>query len=181
MKIQTLKIFSFCLVTAFLVFACGGGEENSMGSQSTPQPAEKKAEQVAQLSPIEMGQQVADLYVNTMGELVEMLKDKPEATDVMPKVEALKEGCVTKMVDLGKKREALDEAGRTTVDSQIRMKMSSFYNDPVFTSFNDIQQHYFQNQDFHKLVVSFNIITQYANFDLLKKQEPEEAQRLGIQ
>jgi len=29
--------------------------------------------------------------------------------------------------------------------------------------------------------MSFNIITQYANFDLLKKQEPEEAKRLGIQ
>jgi hypothetical protein len=181
MKTQTLKMFSLCLLIAVLVFACGGGEESSMESQSTPQPAEKKAEQTAEMSPTEIGQQVADLYVNTMGELVETLKDKPEAADVMPNVEALKEECVTKMVELGRKREALDETGRSTVDSQIRMKMSSLYNDPVFTSFNDIQQHYFQNQDFHKLVMSFNIITQYANFDLLKKQEPEEAQRLGIQ
>jgi hypothetical protein len=27
---------------------------------------------------------------------------------------------------------------------------------------------------------SFNILTQYAFFDLLKRQEPDEAQRLGI-
>jgi len=29
--------------------------------------------------------------------------------------------------------------------------------------------------------MSFSVITQYANFDLSKKQEPEEAARLGIQ
>jgi len=28
--------------------------------------------------------------------------------------------------------------------------------------------------------MSFKIIGQYANFDLLKKQEPKEAARLGI-
>ena len=31
------------------------------------------------------------------------------------------------------------------------------------------------------LVGSLNIITQYADFDLLKKQAPEEAKRLGIE
>ncbi len=181
MKSQTLKILSLCLTTALIAFACGGGEEQSTEIQSAARPAEKTVEQKAEMSPAEIGQQIADLYVKTMGELVELLKDKPEAAVAMPNVEVLKETCVIEMVELGRKRESLDAAGRSAVDSQISMKMNSFYNDPVFTSFNDIQQHYFQNQDFHKLVMSFNIITQYANFDLLKKQEPEEAQRLGIQ
>jgi hypothetical protein len=30
------------------------------------------------------------------------------------------------------------------------------------------------------LIASFNIIGQYANFDLLWEQTPEEAERLGI-
>jgi hypothetical protein len=181
MKAQTWKIFSLCLVTALFVFACGGGEEKSATTESVDKPIEQKVEQKAEMSPTEIGQQIAELYVKTMGELVELLKDKPETDVAMPNVEVLKEACVVKMVELGRKREALDASEKSTVDSQIRMKMSSLYDDPVFTSFNDIQQHYFQNQDFHKIVMSFNIITQYANFDLLKKQEPEEAQRLGIQ
>jgi hypothetical protein len=181
MKKQTLKIFSLCLLVAFAVFACGGGEEQSVANESAQQPTEKKAEQKAEMSPKEIGQQVGELYVKTMGELVDLLKDKPDAAEAMSDIETLKEACVTKMVDLGRKREALDEAGRSAVDLEIRLKANSLNNDPIFTSFNDIQQHYFQNRDFHKLVMSFNIITQYAIFDLLKKQEPEEAQRLGIQ
>ena len=30
-------------------------------------------------------------------------------------------------------------------------------------------------------IAQFNVITQYANFELLKKQLPEEAERLGIE
>jgi hypothetical protein len=181
MKSQTLKILSLCLVVALTAFACGGGADNSTETQAASQPVEKKAEQKAEMSPAEIGQQIGALYMKTMGELVELLKDKPEASTAQPNVEVLKEKCVIEMVELGRKREVLDQAGRATVDSQISSKMYSFSKDPVFTSFNDIQQHYFQNQDFHKIVMSFNIITQYANFDLLKKQEPEEAQRLGIE
>ncbi|UCE42864.1 MAG: hypothetical protein JSV17_07920 [Candidatus Aminicenantes bacterium] len=181
MKTQTIKIFSLCLLMALVVFACGGGEETSRITESADKPVEQKAEQKEKISPAEIGQQASELYVKTMGELVDLLKDKPEASLALPNVEVLKEACVVKMVEFGKKRESLDEAGRSAVDSQIRMKMNSFYNDPVFASFNELQQHYFQNRAFHKIVMSFNVITQYANFDLLKKQEPEEALRLGIQ
>lgn len=181
MKTQTLKFLSLCLVTALVGFACGGGGEKTATADSNENSAAQMAEQKANISPAEIGQKAGELYVKTMGELVESLKDKPEASVALPNIEALKKACVQEMVELGKKREALDEAGKSTVDSQIRMKMSTLNNDPVFTSFNEIQQHYFQNRDFHKIVMSFNIITQYANFDLLKKQEPEEAQRLGIQ
>jgi hypothetical protein len=181
MKPNMLKTFSLCLGLALVVFACGGGEEKSTSTDSSVQPAEKKAEQKAEMSPAEIGQQVGELYFKTMGEVVELLKEKPEVSEVSAKVETMKEDCVAKLVELGKKRESLNETGRAAVDSQINMKVNSLYNDPVFASFNDIQQHYFQDQDFHKVVMSFNIITQYAIFDLLKKQEPEEAQRLGIQ
>jgi len=34
---------------------------------------------------------------------------------------------------------------------------------------------------FKNLLASFNILTQYADFDLLKQQAPEEAARLGIE
>jgi regulator of replication initiation timing len=116
-----------------------------------------------------------------MKDVTEFLKEKPEVAEVKANVESMKEECVQKMVELGKLREALDESGRSTVDSQINMKMNSLYKAPWYATYNDVQQHYFQDRDFHKVIISFNIITQYASFDLLKKQEPEEAQRLGIQ
>jgi hypothetical protein len=181
MKTQTGKIFSLSLLLAFALFSCGGGEESSRDNLSASPPVERMSEQKEELTPVEIGQRAGELYAKTMTELVELLKDRPETSVAMPDVEALKDTCVAKMVELGRKREVLDASGKSIVDSQIRMKINSFYNDPVFTSFNDIQQHYFQNRDFHKIVMSFNIITQYANFDLLKKQEPDEAQRLGIQ
>jgi hypothetical protein len=181
MKGQTLKIFSLCLLLTFATFACGGGEETVEKNEAVEKPAPAKSETKTEMTPAEIGQKVSEIYVKTMGDLVELLKEKPEVSAVMSEVKTLKDHCVQELFELGKKREALDAAGRSTVDSQIRMKANSFYKDPVFTSFNELQQHYFQERDFHELVMSFNIITQYANFDLLKKQEPEEAQRLGIQ
>jgi hypothetical protein len=181
MKSQKMKIFSLCLITTLLVFACGGGEETGAATESVEKSMPQNTEQKADMTPAEIGQKVSEIYVKTMGDLVELLKDKPEASAMMSDVETLKEHCVQELVELGRKREALDTAERSTVDSQIRMKLSSFYKDPVFTSFNELQQHYFQERDFHELVMSFNVITQYAIFDLLKKQEPEEAQRLGIE
>ena len=37
------------------------------------------------------------------------------------------------------------------------------------------------SQDFAVLLSTFNTLTQYAFFDVLKEQDPDEAQRLGIE
>lgn len=180
MNLTTIKILFLCLTIPFVIWACGGENENGMETVSQEKSKASQAEQKTEMTPEEIGQRVGDLYVESMRQLVNLLESKPEPSQVQAKVEKLQEDTITKMVELGRKREALDTSGQSKVDSQIRMKMNSFYDDPVFTSFNDIQQHYFQNQNFHDLVMSFNVITQYANFELLKKQEPEEAERLGI-
>lgn len=181
MKIQNLKLFFLVFVISAVAFGCGGGKEQSAPAEKAEKPAPPKVENSAEMSPDELGQKIADLYAKAMTELTDTLKDKPVADDVRPQIEAMKEDYITKLVEFGRKREALDASGKAKVDSQIRMKLSSLYSDPMFTTFNEIQQHYFKNREFHKIVMSFNIITQYANFDLLKKQEPEEAARLGIQ
>lgn len=181
MKLTMIKVLFLCLTVSLVLMACGGDNENSMGSTSQEDRSAESVEKKTEMTPDEIGQRVSALYVESMSQLVELLENKPEPSEVQAQVKTLQEKTIAKMVELGHKREALDSAGRSKVDSQIRMKMNSFYDDPVFTSFNDIQQHYFQNQDFHEIIMSFNIITQYANFDLLKKQKPEEAERLGIQ
>jgi len=52
---------------------------------------------------------------------------------------------------------------------------------PWYKTYSDLSQYDFaKNQDQQKALACFNIIGQYANFDLLKQQEPAEAQRLGL-
>lgn len=180
MKNISLSLFVFLLTVSLATFACGGGEEQSTASVAAEKPAPVETETAPEMSPMELGQEIAALYEKTMRDVTELLKDKPDVSEVKSQVETMKEECVQKMFAYGKMREALDDSGKSTADLQIRLKMNSLYKDPFFTTYNEIQQHYFQDKEFHKIVMSFNIITQYANFDLLKKQEPEEAQRLGI-
>ena len=172
------------LLLGFLVvglIACGGDQSGESQGPEGSTAARTEQPKPAELSPVELGQKIGDIYLKAMTELVALLKDRPEAAAVKPNMEVLKEAYVQELVVLGRQREALDTAGRAAVDSQLRMKARGLYNDPVFTSFNEIQQHYFQERDFHKIIMDFNIITQYAVFELLKKQVPEEASRLGIQ
>ncbi|MFC2165795.1 hypothetical protein ACFLT2_12480 [Acidobacteriota bacterium] len=181
MKIQVLKFLFLVVVVSAVAFGCGGGKEQSSPVETAERQVAPKVEKSSELSPTELGQKIADLYAKAMTDLTDMLKEKPSVDEVQSKVKVMKEDYVAKLVEFGRKREALDASGKATVDSKLRMKMSSLYKDPVFTDFNEIQKHYFQNKEFHKIVMSFNIITQYADFDLLKKQDPEEAERLGIQ
>jgi hypothetical protein len=47
---------------------------------------------------------------------------------------------------------------------------------------SDAVNHYRnEDNDFANTLAEFNTLTQYADFDLLKKQKPDEATRLGIQ
>lgn len=166
------------------LLACRGSGEKSVSSEPAGEAApaaETRAGSASEMNPAGLGQQIGDLYVQALSEVTEMLKEKPGVPEVRPQVEQLKEKYVQQLVELGRKREALDVSGKSTVDSRIMSKVNSLSREPWYATFNEVQQHYFHDQDFHKLVISFNIIGQYANFDLLKKQEPQEAERLGIQ
>ena len=181
MKTRILKYFTLLLIPAFFLLSCGGGGEKKAETKTADKSVVQKSPQKKELTPDEIGQKIGAIYVQSMSDVTELLKDKPEFSEIRGEVETLREQCIRELVELGKLREALDAAGRAGVDRQVSLKVNSLYNDPLFTTYNEIQQHYFKDQEFHKIVMSFNIITQYADFELLKKQEPEEAARLGIQ
>ena len=131
-------------------------------------------------SPDELGKAIADNYLEALKKVNELTKDRPEPKDLTPKVEALKEETIKKMVALGQKVAALDEAGKKKAEAKMAMAFSSIPMD-VFKPFSEGQQFYTQKDpNLGKLIKDFNIITQYAFFDLLKKQDPKEAERLGI-
>ena len=69
-------------------------------------------------SPDELGKAIADNYLEALKRANELMKDRPEPKDLTPKVEALKEETIKKMVELGKKVEALDAGGQKESRSQ---------------------------------------------------------------
>ena len=175
--IRRLQLGFTLAIVAVILIGCGGGVDDR--ATTTPAPSSPVAQQ--KLSPGELGDQIGNLYVAALKDVTEILKDRPEAPQVRARVQELKETNVRKLVELGKLREALDASGRSTVDAAIRQKFDVVARESWYATYNSLQQYYLsRDQDFQKLVASFNIITQYANFDLLKRQEPAEAKRLGI-
>ena len=87
----------------------------------------------------------------------------------------------------GKARDALEKTLGRTVDSAERLLKEAAevaelkIGDATLQLPVEIQKHYAQmDREFGNLLASFNVLSQYASFDLLKKQLPEEAKRLGI-
>jgi hypothetical protein len=154
--------------------SCGGGNTPSDSGE------EKKVEKAKALSPLELGETIAGLYVQAIEEVVETVSGNPPTAEIQPKLSELKEKYVLKLVELGKQREAMEEAERKTVDLNIRIGIQSVYSTEAYTSYGEAVTHYFKEKEVHKLLTDFNILTQYASYDLLKEQAPEEASRLGI-
>jgi hypothetical protein len=131
-------------------------------------------------SPDELGKAIADNQLEALKKLNELMKSQPEPKDLTPKVDALKEETIKKMVELGHKVAKLDAAGQKKVDAKVSMAFGNTPGD-VFKAFSAGQQFYAKKDpSLGKTIKDFNIITQYALFYLLKKQEPKEAERLGI-
>jgi hypothetical protein len=131
-------------------------------------------------SPDELGKAIADNQLESLKKINELMKDRPDPKDLTPKVNALKEETIKKMVALGQKVAKLDAAGQKRVDTKVSMAFGNTPGD-VFKAFSAGQQFYAKKDpNLGKTIKDFNIITQYALFYLLKKQEPKEAERLGI-
>ncbi len=185
MKKAPLLTSMAALVAAALLPACGGGATpTTVSPAATPVP-EVPATTVAsspdtggEMTPAELGDRIGEIYVEAIRDVVAALADRPDGAAALPALRELKEGYVLRLVDLGRQREALDPGERGTVDARIAMGLSGVPTD-LFDEYREILAHYEAgDRDVAELIGSFNIITQYANFDLLAEQEPEEAARL---
>jgi hypothetical protein len=168
---------------AGLVTACGADDSEPDatiargGSETTTAAAESSS-----LTPEELGTQIGTVYMDAVREVTTLLEAKPEVSSVKAQVETLKEDCATRLVALGKLREALSTSDRATADAKELAVMEAAGKEAWYATYNTVWQGYSTvDPDFSNLVASFNILGQYANFDLLRQQLPEEAARLGVQ
>jgi hypothetical protein len=179
------------LVTAALVVAGCGGDDAADDAGPADEPAESAAPTTASTAPAptteaaatpsDLGDEIAASYLAAYDDVIAALADRPERAVATDRLTALQADYIDRMVALGHEREALDDAGRATVDAKISGAVMRLPEDTL-AEYQAAADHYFDSQDteLYDLILAFNIIGQYANFDLLRDQEPDEAARLGL-
>lgn len=131
----------------------------------------------------ELADAVFAIWSESLQQLNVLLDDLPEPTTVEAEVRSLKEESIRELVALGRIRETLTTSDRESIDSRLWSNLYATEDEGWYQLYADIHKAYIYanaDVDFCNLVQSFNILTQYADFALLKEQEPEEAARLGI-
>lgn len=127
-----------------------------------------------------LGVQIGEVYCDVMGQLMKMLKSRPDVEKIKPKILELQEKTIRQLVELGKIREELDDGAKMVANSDILYEMSNITMDD-FKAFSAAVNDYRPlDNDLANIISEFNTITQYADFDLLKKQKPKEFERLGL-
>ncbi len=152
--------------------AAGGSTTSLTGSEATS------------MSGGELGQAAAALWAEATQRLNTVLEGMPSVDDVKDDVAALKEEYVQKLIALGKARRSMDASAKAQADSAIASAFSAAADEVWYTTYLATYDEYAYQSgdvDFVNLLGSFNILTQYADFELLKQQEPDEATRLGIE
>lgn len=159
------------LLAGFVMASCGGGD-----AEAESQDPEVR-DQVTVDDPDQLAEEIAENYTACMGELEEILADRPDPETLKPMLEDLTDRYIGIFVELGHQVATYDS---TTVDEIGRGVMSSLYGIDI-QWMTDASSHYHSiDPEVSSMISELNIITQYAFFDLLRDQRPSEAERLGL-
>jgi hypothetical protein len=153
------------LVLAALLASCGGG-----GNEV---PVRKAS------SPEELGGLVSQTYVAMLNEAARLVAPKPDAEQVKPNIEALKERYARALVAYGRQREAMSKEDKDKVVLVARLYLEQ-HPPQNFGWWVDAVNTYSANESVSHTIYTLRDLTQYAFWELLKKQEPEEAKRFGV-
>jgi hypothetical protein len=172
----------FCIFLVLVVFGCGSDDSDSSPGSAAAGVTTPTIAQTSEMSPDELGYAIAATWSEAMQELVAIVEGQPEPSAVKSQVKDLKETYITELVALGHLQEAFSDSEKAQVEARVQTELAKTADDPWFVRYTDIYNAYPEDDlEFKNLLASFNILTEYAFFDLLKQQEPEEAARLGIE
>jgi hypothetical protein len=180
-------------VSAVVIAAGCGGDDSDLADDGAPPttaaepaaeatiPVETTVAASADLSPEELGDEIGALYLAVYDDVIETLEDRPDPDEATARLTELEATYIEQFVELGRQREQLDESGRATVDTAISTAIMSLPEETL-AEFQAAIDDYADPDapELSELIRSFNIIGQYASFDLLREQDPDEAARLGI-
>ena len=167
------SLISIIFLSILLAAGCGG--EAADGTDEISNQVEVITD------PEALGNRVADIYEEMYADLNDLVSQGLSAEEVWPELTAMKEDYISQFVELGAIREGMTEEQKQAAN---RALTSRFYDldQDVFNSVNDaIILYRDQDNSLANEISQMNILTQYADYELLRHQEPEEAVRLGIQ
>jgi hypothetical protein len=171
------------LSAGLLVAGCGSG---AGGTDATTAPPETGATSTTfaleEVTPDGLATAVTDTWAEAMQEMVALLEGRPEAAAILPEVQALKEEYIQRLVELGHQRETLSAADDDRANNLEMLAFNDMADETWYAAYNKLWSYYADmDLDLANLMGSFNYLTQYSDFELLKEQAPAEADRLGIE
>jgi len=191
-----------CVVCAVvclpLLAGCGGGSDAGKGkgepkkakSDETKAPETAKAAEGKTDAHAGKGWagRVVDAYQGALAEAVALLENAPPAAEALPKLNAIRAKYVDVLVPLGRERESMNSAAKAQAQSQLMTRMLGVERTDTFKKFQKLATDTYgltrtrtdDEKEFQKALAGLKLITQYAEFERLKKEEPREAERLGI-
>lgn len=166
------SITAVIFLSILLAAGCGGAGDN--GTDDVSEQAEDFSD------PEVLGNRIGEIYAEMYMSLHEIATQGLSAEELAPLVAEMKEDYIAQFVELGAIREGMTEEQKSAIDLAI---MGHFYDmDMEITiSIADMINFYRpEDAELANNMSQMNILTQYADYELLRTQSPEEATRLGI-
>ena len=164
-------------VAVTVLAACGGSESEQSGSQAR----ESATASSPAAGPQDLAEEVTQHYSGALDTLGAILDQGLPVDDLREEVLSLKHEYIAVFMPYGYRREEMTDAERETFDSTVNRAVL-LSTPPALdklsasvASLNAAGETSLANE-----IASFNILTQYVFFELLKEQDPREAKRLGI-
>jgi hypothetical protein len=161
---------------------CNGNIPQLTSTTQVPDTAAADTTTEAPVTAAALATGVVDAWTEAMQKLDLTLKGFPKADAIRAEVESLREEYIQRLLVFGRQRLGLTPAEQEEMNSLVFAGISALAQEPWYTNYMSAYDQYSTGDlEFANLLASFNILTQYADFELLKQQEPEEAARLGVE
>lgn len=166
------------LAALVIAVACGGGDDAADG---TGGPSEATPSATAGAGPEALADQMVADYVEMTEAYVDLLEQDLPPAALATEIADLKDEYIDRFVDIGYQREAMSDDEVAAFNSQALSGIFALEFDhqdmvnEVLAELNAAGE-----SDLASEINSLNILTQYAQFELLWDQEPDEAERLAL-
>ncbi len=182
--VAVVIVLAACAAGALLLSGCAG-ELPVPGQTSSTAPG-ASATSSTEPQTVQLGKQVAALWDEAIQKTLPILEGTPPAASIQPQIADLKEQYIQKLVALGRQIRALPASDQQSIYDRTMDILSSQGATDWFLSYKDLYERYAAlpdqaSQDLAVVVASFNTLTQYAFFDVLMVNDPDEAARLGVE
>ena len=132
------------------------------------------------MTPRQLGEHIGSVYCEGLASLAELLEARLDPAELTTEVEALKAQLIERYVVLGHQRSSLGDAQRQSVDMATGAKVRSVNMAHFKVMSTACETYRLSHNALANLLASFNVLHQYAAFELLALQLPDEAARLGV-